>query len=243
MKYNEEIEIAKRREYKVVKSNDIIRKARYDLSLFELKSLSYILSMIKPTDEPRQTYVFSVNEFCKVCGIDCTSGRNYELIKETLKKLRDKSFYLTLADETEVTVGWLEKVWINKRSGNIRVRLDEDIEKYVMNLFENFTQYELLSTLPFQSKYSFRMYELLKSYSSLKQHTFDLEDLKRVLMCEHYNVYKDFRVKVVEIALKEINQYTDLNVVYEPIKQGKKIVKLHFEINKKSSWLRFVDSL
>lgn len=242
MNYDEKIDIATKRSYKVVKSNEIIQKARYELNVLELKTLSYIFSMIKPTDTINQIYVFSINDYCKVCGIDNTSGNNYSAIKQTLKELRDKSFYLMKPDGTETTVGWIDKVWINKGSGNVKVRLDEDMEQYLIGLFDNYTQYELLSTLPMQSKYSFRIYELLKSYAFTKRHTFDIDELKKILLAEHYRNYKDFRKKVLEVAEKEINEYTDLQVSYEPIYKGRKVIQVKFTIIQKDTWSRYISS-
>ena len=77
MKTDRALEISKQRSYTVVKSNEIIQKARYDLSVTELKLLAYIISKIKPTDTELQEYSFSVKDFCQVCGIDYTNGYNY----------------------------------------------------------------------------------------------------------------------------------------------------------------------
>ena len=90
--------ISTQRSYKVVKANEIIQKARYELNLTELKTLAYIFSMIKPNDTIDQIYTFSINEYCKVCGIDNTSGKHYATIKQRLKALRDKSFFLMKED-------------------------------------------------------------------------------------------------------------------------------------------------
>lgn len=236
-------EIQIQREYKVVKSNEIIQKARYDLTIQELKTLAYIFSKIKPIDTEDKEYCFSIREYCQVSGIDYNNGGNYEYIKKTLKNLRDKSFWLTEPDGSEVLVGWLSKARINKGTGKIKVKLDEDIAKYVIGLFSNYTQYELLSTLPMRSAYSFRIYELLKSYSYSGRNpkiTFDLEELKKKLMATNYDRFPDFRRKVLEIAVKEINIYTDLEVTWEPEKKGKKVIKLIFEVKQKDSWGQYM---
>lgn len=240
MNYDEKIDIATKRSYKVVKSNEIIQKARYELNVLELKTLSYIFSMIKPNDTINRIYVFSINDYCKVCGIDNTNGKNYIAIKQTLKGLRDKSFFLIKPGGIETTVGWIDKVWISKGSGNIRVRLDEDMAQYLIGLLDNYTQYELLSTLAMKSKYSFRIYELLKSYAFTKKHTFNIDELKKTLIAEHYQNYKDFRKKVLEVAEKEINEYTDLQISYEPIYKGRKVIQVNFEIKQKDTWGKYL---
>ena len=76
MKKSEKDEIVLARNYKVVKSNDIIREARYELSITELKVFSFVLSKIKPSDIAFQEYAFTVNEICDVLGMGKNNGMN-----------------------------------------------------------------------------------------------------------------------------------------------------------------------
>lgn len=243
MDYNIEVDIQNQRSYLVVKSNEIIQKARNDLTLNELKLLSFIFSKIKPTDRENQEYTISIKEYCQVSGLDYKNGQNYLTIKKNIKAIRDKSFWLMDEKGNEVLVGWLGKARINKGSGKIIVRLDEDIQKYVIGLFDNYTQYELLSTLPMKSAYSFKVFELLKSYAFQKHHTFDIDELKRLLSATHYVNFKEFRKYVLEVATREINLYTDIEVSWQPITKGRKVIQVHFDIKTRNSWERFEASL
>ena len=229
-------EITQQRSYKVIKANEMIQKARYDLNITELKLLAFIISKIKPGDEELKSYAFPVKDFCQVCGIDYSNGWNYKHIKALLKGLRDKSFWVMDENGNEVLIGWLQKARISKGSGVITVKLDEDMHKYVIGLFSNYTQYELLSTLPMKSAYSFRIYELLKSYAFTKSHTFKVDDLKQKLGAEHYTNFKDFRNRVISTAVKEINLYTDIEVSWEPVKYGAKVVEVKFSIRQRDTW-------
>ena len=74
----------------VVKANDLIQKSRFDLSLLQQKVVLYLISQIKPWDEDFTLYEFSIKEFCKVCGIEEKSGRNYQMLKSTIKEIADK---------------------------------------------------------------------------------------------------------------------------------------------------------
>ena len=236
IEFDDKLEITEQRNYKVVKANEIIQRARYDLNITELKALAFIFSKIKPTDKELQEYTFSIKEYCKICGIDYKNGGNYIYIKNTIKGLRDKSFWVIDENGNEVLIGWLQKAKINKGSGKITVKLDEDLQKYVIGLFGNFTQYELLSTLPMQSNYSFRIYEILKSYAFTKKHTFEIDELKRQLSAENYKNFKDFRRYVLERATKEINLYTDLEVSWQPIFKGRKVIQVEFVIKQRDTW-------
>lgn len=237
------IEVLTKRQYLTIKSNDLIQKNRFELSLPEQKTVAYICSMIKPIDLkdsiqgiPYQLeYEFNIREYCKICGIDYNNGKNYLDIKVTLRRLSDRSMWLE-TETGEVLCRWLSKVWINKRSSIVKIRIDEDLAPYLFNLKEKFTQYQLYNVLAMKSAFSVRIYELIKSYAYQKNKTFEINELKRLLMVDNvksYNNFKDFRRFVLEKALEEINRLTDLNISYEPITKGRKVVKIKFIIQHK----------
>ena len=157
-------EIQKIRDYRVVKSNSFIQKVRHQLSAQEQKIILYLISKLKPEDEKFTEYVFEISEFCKVCGIDCESGKNFSDIRSAVKKLADKSFWVRLDDVSQSLCRWISKARFFLNSGMITIQLD---------------------------------------------------DLKR---------------KVLDVALREINTVSDLEVTYEPIKEGRKYTKIKFAI-------------
>lgn len=228
---NSELQIHEERNYLIVKANEIIQKARYDLSVSELKLISFIFSKVKPTDKEFCRYKFSINDYCRILGIEENNGMNYKYIKQTAEQIENKGFWLTLEDGRETFVRWINKTWINPGSGKIEVRLDEDIQRFIIGLISDYTQYSLLYVLPMKSSYSMRVYELLKSYAYQKTHTFDTDQLKKQLgVSEHYKNFKDFRKYVLEVATKEINLYTDIEISWEPITKGRKVIQVKFWI-------------
>lgn len=230
-----EIDIREERNYKVFKSNEIIRRTRYDLSKEEFKLISYILSKIKPTDTEFTSYTLSLQDYCLVCGIDPNNRTNYEYIKKSAKKLRDRSFWMTDEEGNDVLFSWVTRVRIIRGVGKIEFELSKDLQKYVLGLLNNYTQMTLLAILPMKSIYSMRFYEILKSYSYTGSAVFEVDDLKQKLFAEKYKAYKDFRVRVIEVAIKEINLYTDIEVQYTPIKKAQKVVELQFHIKQRDA--------
>ena len=97
--------------------------------------------MIKPIDIkdnimgiPYQLeYEFNIRDYCKVCGIDY-DAKNYADVKSILKHLRDRSMWLTMPDGSESLVGWLAKVNTYKKSGIVKIRIDEDLVPYLYEL-------------------------------------------------------------------------------------------------------------
>ena len=57
------------KDQRVVKSNDLIQKSRFDLSLQEQKIILYLISQITPYDEEFKLYEFSITDFCKILAI------------------------------------------------------------------------------------------------------------------------------------------------------------------------------
>jgi Protein involved in initiation of plasmid replication len=222
--------IGEYREYKVVKSNDLIQKSRFQLSSQEQKIILYLISKIKPKDMVLKEHTFEIRDFCKICGLETNSGANYKYIKQTMKDLRDRSIWVTLENGSETTLAWIDKVTMNKQSGAVIIKIDEMMKPYLLQLQERFTQYELLYTLAMRSQYSIRLYELLKSYEYQRRKIFDLEKLKHMLSAENYGRYPDFKRKVLDIAMREINDLSDLAVTYEIIKKGRKYAQIEFSM-------------
>lgn len=243
--FMDNFDILESRVQKVVKHNDIIQKSRFSLSLVEQKTINFLISLIKPKEYyPNQIqpfeYDFQIQDYCKICGIDYKSGENYKLVRDTLKSLRDKSIIIQLENGTETSVSWINKFWSNKGKGYAKIRFDEDIAPYIFDLCNNTTRYELLNVLPMKSKYSVRLYELCRSWSGLKVKVYTIEEIKRLLNIKQGELsrYPDFRRRVLETSQKEINNLTDLNVIFEPIKKGRKVIKIKFIITKKDNFWR-----
>ena len=213
----------------VVKANELIQKSRFSLSLQQQKVVLFLISQITPFDEDFKLYEFSIVEFCKVCAD----------LKSAIKEIADKSIWIKLPNGKETLVRWIEKPYINDKSGIIQIKLDADMKPYLLQLKENFTQYELLWTLKFKSKYTIRLYEWIKSihYHDIQEYSrdFELEELRRMLGAETYKTYQSFKTRVLEPAIEEINGYSDKNVAYEPITSGRTVSKIRLTITSKDS--------
>ena len=223
----------------VRKANALIQKNRFDLSLQQQKIILFLISQISPFDEDLKLYEFNINDFCKVCGIDNTNGQNYKDLKRQIKEIADKSMWIKKADDekAETLVRWIEKPTIKEKSGIIQIKLDEDLKPYLIQLRENFTQYDIIYTLCFKSKYSIRLYELIKSihYQELYEYSkeFTLDEIKTLLGAENYKTYQHFKERVLIPSINEINNTSDKYISYTPIKKGKAVIGIKLEIKTK----------
>lgn len=222
-------------EYQVVKANELIQKSRFSLSTLQQKIVLFLISKIKPTDEEFKRYEFSISDFCQVCGIE-PQGENYPAIRKAIKDIADKSMWLELQDKekTMLLVRWIETPIIKRNSGTISLQLNENLKPYLLQLKSNFTQYELVWTLQFKSKYSIRLYELIQSYmfnrNIMTEKIFPLDELKKALNAENHKTYHNFYSRALNPAIKEINEKSDLEIEFEPIKTGRTVshIKLTF---------------
>ena len=238
MKKIQQIEIYERDRY-VVKANELIQKSRFNLTLQQQKIVLYLISQIERNDKEFKLYSFSIQQFCKVCGINYTSGKNYNDLKEAIKEIAQKVLWIRLPNGKEATVRWIEKAYIDRNTGTIEIRLDEDMKPYLLQLKDNFTQYELVWTLKFNSKYSIRLYELIKSihYHELDpyERTYDIDELKRLLDAETYKTYQHFKDRALQVAVDEVNKTSDKIVSFTPIKNGRAVKKILLHIESKET--------
>lgn len=233
---NEQIELWRHREYIVSKSNTLIQNSRFNLSVQEQKAIAYILSLIKPNTEIIE-YEFSIIHFLNVLGLT-HSGKNYKDMKKVLKGLVSNVIWITLPNGTETTINWLSKVYLTKQSGTCKIILDADMLPYLLNLREKFLSYRLYNILCLSSKYSLRLYELLKSYLYIKTKIFKIDELKELLMLGSSKSYSEFKVfnrNILSKSISEINNMTDIYIEYNTIKQIRSVVAIEFKIRKKAN--------
>lgn len=225
------------REKTVVKANELIQKSRFSLSLQQQKIVLLLISQILPYDDDFKLYEFSIPSFCRICGIDEKNGKNYKDLKSSIKDLADKSIWVKLDDGRTTLLRWIEKPYIDESSGVIQIKLDKHMRPYLLQLRKNFTKYEIPWTLDFKSKYTLRLYEIIKSihYDERETHhfAFDLEELKGLMDATTHVEYSNFKNRALVPAVKEINEKSDKIVEFEQVKMGRAVSKIVFHIRTK----------
>lgn len=215
----QQVKVSNMRNYMVCKDNTLVQKSRYSLSTQQQKVVLFLISKVKPDDMPYKRYTVSVREFCGICNIDLDSGKNYADVKAAIKGLSDKSIWIKQDNGKDLLFRWLNDVEVDETGGNIEFSFSKYISEHITELHERYTQYNLINVLPMKSKYAIRLYELMKSFVNMEQRiTIPLDILKQRLDAETYDNLKDFRRRVIEPAVDEINAFTDIAVKYEFIK-------------------------
>lgn len=224
----------KSRAMSVVEDNALVM-ARYSLNVSEQRLLLFLISRIKPTDKAGTAYTVEIKDIMDTLGY--SNHNYYTILKSSFKKLADTSAWLTDIDERgreyEFLFRWLNTVMIRPKDGTVTFNWHSSVEKYLMDLKENFTKFSLFHTLALKSKYAIRLYTYFQSNAYRGVTQIDIDVLKKVTDAEKYKEYVHFRQRVIEPSILDINVFTNLYVEYEPVKDGKKIVALKFTIEEK----------
>lgn len=226
----QDLHIRTGREMEIYKANDMIQKGRHELSLQEQRCVLYAISKIKPEDTAFTEYTFELKDFYALCGIE---DQSYTRLKAIMQDLADRSWWVTIDDRgTESLVRWFSTMRTNKGSGTVTIKFHEDMMPFLLELTKEnkyYTHYQLKYILPMKSQYAIRLYELLKSYQRNNiEWFFEIDSLKKQLNCETYKNFADFNRRVLEPAVAEINEFTDIKIAWEPIKEGRKVARVTF---------------
>ncbi|MBX4262531.1 replication initiation protein (plasmid) [Clostridium estertheticum] len=217
--------------YLVTKSNYFIMNSSYDLSLEEQKIILTLASMVQPTDEEFKPYNFKISEFMELVGVEDKS--KYTEIPKITKELMKKVFEIQEGN-TIIQTAWLSGVRYEKGSGMVTLKFNPDLKPYMIKLNTVFTQYKLTNILSMRSKYSIRMYEILKANEFKKQNNIEIDiyELRKLLKADKvYPLYNDFKRFVIQRTQKELKKLSDINFDFEEIKTGRKVTSLEFYIH------------
>jgi len=108
----------------------------------------------------------------------------------------------------------------------------------ITRLEEQFTKYEIQQISNLTSAYAVRLYEILIAWRSTgKTPLITMHDFRNkigVLDTEYKRMY-DFKKYVLDIALKQVNEHTDITVKVEQHKTGRSITGFSFNFKQKQS--------
>ena len=222
-------------------SDLIIRKAHpiveagYKLTIAEQRIILLSLAKLDNRYIEQSKVTLYVKDYAKSFGLSESSA--YSELERASKRLYDRSIILKGEDET-TEFRWIEsRTRYHKGEGRISFEFSRKVMPYLFELDKRlgFTQYELLSVSGFKSAYSIRLYELAVKMLGMQNQQVDVDELRRILQLDDkYKEFKRLKRDVINLACDEINEKSDLLLNIDPVKRGRKIVALEFQIAKKA---------
>ena len=229
-------EYEKQQYYYVVESNDIINKARHDLTARELKIMDFVISKIQPEDTRFNVIKTSMYELTKVLNIK-QNAKNYGDMAKALGDLRKKEVLIYDDEHKTITqTGWVQSAKYHE-NGQVEIRLNEDLSPHLLGLKNHYTQHLLIDTVKLKSKYSILLYKLMRECDKDKGKSIAIlqgtpEEFKEWLGAPEDYDYRRLKENILKKAVEEINlKIEDMDLEILQGRYGRKVVQVEIHNN------------
>lgn len=228
----------------IVKDNAFV-EASYSLDTVEQRLIFLaILEARKLGDNIEQVLnqTLTIHAQSYMQQFNVTRNTAYEALKRGVNGLFEAEFNYTQLVESSNKVEFFRSRFVQKISyindlGVVRLIFANDVVPLIVGLEKKFTKYEIEQVKGLQSRYAIRLYELLiKWRSKSKTDEISMSALRNCfgLLDDEYNRIDNFKRKVLDIAIEQINEHTDITAKYEQRKQGRTITGFTFKFKQKS---------
>lgn len=220
----------------VQKSLPLFALWRSELTLSEFKILDTYLSRIDSHKPDKRQVLLTKGEIEEALGVQKINNTDLKArlkhlmgnVVEVPDKDTKKGFRLvTLFEEAEAE---------QDENGLWQVKLEctQKAMKFFFNV-ENlgYLRYKLRCITSLTSRYTYIMFIYLEANRFRKSWEVELEELKSILACEDEEYAKEFKYfnrDVLKKVQKEMLEKTECRYSYEPVKKGRSVVAVHFEV-------------
>jgi plasmid replication initiation protein len=229
--------IAKRKKGVIKAKSEFFRSARYGLTLQEHRIIYYAILAGQQDGKPFEPVTLSVGAFREL--FEVSSENYYSELRRLSKKLIGKSVEVVYKDQDGqhlLQATWLKGINYNTKEGSVTITPNEMLKPF----FEGkpFSTSEYYFLIRFTSQYAERLYEILKSLDHKTVIDFDLSDLSTRLAvpASYRKNYTDLKRFALDPAIKDINEFTDLDVdIREKRGLYNKVITVFFSVRKKKA--------
>lgn len=220
----------------VVQSYELIN-SKLLLSSVELNLLYCFITQIDTEDKDFKQYKVHKKEIEKMIGLELDFN---SIDKATTNLMRP--FKIETRNMTDKNSFKKRNLFssIDFSNNEFSFRFNEEMKDHLIGLKNNFVSAKFIGTVSkMKSIYSKRIYFMLKQRLLLKSWTIEVDILRDKLVdpkSESLNIFNNFKRKVLDMAMTEINNHSDIKFDYEVIKEGRTIKSLKFNISKNSNY-------
>ena len=151
------------------------------------------------------------------------TDKNYKKAKEAFGSLSQKHIEYEDDDVWQLTP-IITNPRIKKREGIAKFYVFDEIWQCLLDFTKGYRKYELVTAMRFNSVYSMRMYEILSGQARPLQFTIDqLRDMFRIKP-NQYKLTANFKMRVLDVAKKELDAVSPYSFNYIDVKNGRKVV-------------------
>lgn len=225
----------------VVKSNKLVQ-ALQTLTLSETRLLQLAIVDARETGQGLSTSEpLELNALRYAQAFNVSPDTAYLALIEAEDSLFKRQFTITNEDGSLTKSRWIQDANYRKGEGRIIVTLTRVVVEHVTKIdgFEQyFTSYHLRKTSDFKSVYAVRLYELLMQWKTIgKTPIFELNKFRSQLGIgiNEYTRMEAFKRRVLEIAVTQINEFSDITIKYTQHKKGRLISGFSFTFSHKKT--------
>jgi len=193
---------------------------------------------------PSDVFKVSVKDIAELAEMDPKSA--YEQLKRAAESLQERILIVKLPlnvnkrkpEENLRKINWTSSCEYDAGEGEIKIKFGNDFIPYISELERDFTKYKLEDVRLFKASYSIRLYELFVKWEGNSKEI-SLAWLKGIFMLsDKYQRVGDLKKCILDVAVEEINQYSDMEVSYEQVKRGRNVVGFLFKYKIKKKKLK-----
>ena len=226
--------------YIVEKSKPLIWSKFSEYNLGEMRLIDTYLAKINTREEESSEVVFTIDEYLRLLGYEYPNKLKSSEIEKSLDKLLGSRIKIDLnnnGDYIKVNLFSDARVIVSdpefgKRT--ITIDCNPKLKEAFFGLAEKgYIEYALDYSLRLKSKYSLKLYPLLKDKLYRREWTVELKDLRELMGATNKNneSFREFN-KVLQKCKKDINEVTDIEFEYEKITKGRLTRAIKFKIEK-----------
>lgn len=230
----------------VTMSNALVR-AGHGLSLAEKRLVAIAISKLDTKGGPGR-YGLGFEIDCKITAEEyaelaqCAMQVAYRDLNSASKRLRKSGIEFYEPDHKRkggplvirVNMNWVTTTKYHTKEGWVELTWNHKLVPHLLGLKREFTTYKLNQSAALRSVYSHRLLELLMMFEGSGWANFSLDDFCQSMQATPTQK-KDFaniRRKIIEPAIKELEQKDGWKIEYTTTKAGRKVTGLRFDFER-----------
>lgn len=174
-------------------------------------------------------HLLTAKEFSEAFNLDINT--TYRVLKTAAKRLARTAITLERPElfvTQEIPICSLAEY--NNKEGSLSIEFNEHIMPYLAQVKQKFVLYNLKEIANFGSLYSTRLYELIQEFKDTGYIIKSVAQLRDIFAVgKKFTKYNDFKKYTFAHAVQEINAQYEMNLSFEEIKEGRKVVAIRFE--------------
>jgi len=206
----------------------------YQVFLYLISNLGGVdeLGKYLQPEELKREHVLTAKDFSKAFNTDIDNS--YRFLKKAVDKLMDTKIILEKTNSLEKwKINVCSAAKYNQSKGCITIEFSDRIMPYLAQVKEKFVLYNLKEISDFRSLYTTRLYELIQEYKETGWVKKSIDQLRHYFAVGNkFTLYTDLKRRTFDHACNEINKIYGLDLHFEEIKEGRKVVAIKFTFSK-----------